>query len=101
MSTNKSSWSNISKKNKFIENEHKHEINILKTEAGFLGKFWGTKFAINNIAGFICISGIVLLAAVFFLNLSESTLSNMIQTLSSLITLCLGYMFGNKFKNSE
>ncbi len=86
---------------KIVENSIKERQ--LKNEAGWLGKFWGTKHAAQNIVGIVCLSSIILLFVIILLPLDiDADIRNrLIQTASSLITLGLGYLFGAHTKTKE
>ncbi len=88
-----------------IQKEYlKNQTDLKKSaqESGFLGKIWGTKHSSNNIAGLVCLSGlIVLLISILNKNIDSENKNLFIQTASSLITLSLGYLFGANKKNKE
>lgn len=78
---------------------------ILKDERGFLGKFFGGKdCSSNNIAGFfICI--LLFIASCYTAGMAiycptntHNQILDFWSIVTPLITLALGYIFGNKFK---
>ena len=86
---------------KIVENNIKERQQ--KSEAGWLGKLWGTKHAAQNIVGIVCFSSIILLFVTILVPLDINTdiKNRLIQTASSLITLGLGYLFGAHTKSKE
>jgi hypothetical protein len=81
----------------FIDNLAKSDN--LKTEAGLVGIFIGTRFAATNIAAIICIASILLIAADLILNVPDVLREHILQASVTTISACLGYIFGaNKNK---
>ncbi len=79
---------------------------ILKEERGFLGRFFGGKdSSSNNIAGFfICILLFIVSCytagmAIYCPNNTHSQILDIWNVVTPLITLALGYIFGNKLKD--
>lgn len=69
-------------------------------ESGLLGKFFGTgSSANNNVAGLILVLLVVLVSitTIYNLNATDKTPSlDFLKTVTPLITLILGYIFGRK-----
>lgn len=78
---------------KLIDNQARTESE--KTEAGVIGRLLGTKFASTNIAGVICIVSMLIIVGSLFI---ASDTTSVVQASTSLITLCLGYIFGSRKK---
>lgn len=76
---------------KLIDNQAKSDS--LKTEAGLMGYVVGTKYAATNIASIICIASLIILIGSIFI---VADTSRALQASTSLITLCLGYLFGKR-----
>ena len=74
-------------------------LNLKKTELelGLLGKLWGSKYSGTNIAGLICILGFIILIGAFAFpsHIGEKAQERAIQIGFSLISMSLGYLFGN------
>ena len=79
-----------------------------KDERGWLGKLWGSELhSANNIAGLLIVL-LVLICLMYTvwqlcvdLEHSHSKIKDFWTTLSSLITLSIGYIFGNKKHDNE
>lgn len=67
----------------------KHKKDMKQMEIGFLGNFFGEKDIPRNVGGFIAI--ILVIAIIFFNKNSE-----LINLIIPVLTLILGYLFGQK-----
>jgi hypothetical protein len=84
-----------------------NEINKTKAEHGFLGRLWGKSSSIpNNIAALsiIILLGFGVLYSLFLPHIEQENLSftakECWKTISPIITLALGYIFGEKTKKN-
>lgn len=83
--------------NKMLDNDREKFRNSI--EIGWLGKFWGSpKTSPNNIAGFTIV--LLLLLGIGWTTICEdfSNTKDLWAIITPIITLALGYLFGEKSK---
>lgn len=81
------------------EKQHQHEIDLVNTQLGFIGKLFGSKEnSSKNITAIICLTMLVGVSAislcVYFFSEDVAFVKSMWQSISPIITLALGYLFG-------
>ncbi len=77
-------------------------IKRISQESGLLAKIWGTKHSASNIAGVVCFVSLgCLIYAVCGEFKEKDVQERILQIAISLISLSLGYIFGNYKKNEK
>lgn len=88
-----------------IDKTNKHNINIQKKELGWFGIFFGGKELISlNISGmliiFLIITGLILSVKIYKVPTDLDNVIKIWGIITPIITLTLGYIFGNKSNNN-
>ncbi|GAB3803523.1 hypothetical protein GCM10028819_33570 [Spirosoma humi] len=88
--------------------ENKNAIDLIKIETGLLGRIWGNSKNIpHNVAGIVIIllllSGSIYTCVMYNVPSDKTNLSikDFWSIISPIITLALGYLFGNKSESTS
>lgn len=82
----------------FAESKNKHELNVMKHKAGWLGRVFGSASeAPTNIAGFLIICSLAVIVACTFAP-STPAIDETRKWALGLVTLIIGYLFGSGTK---